>query len=339
MLLGNSYEKVSTHKLRTSAAPTHTHTHLGFFVAQLNSTGPCPLSSWLALKTRKQSFPNWVSSWLVCKHFFFLSVFAISDIVQVPVDCSATLWAVRTYRIRHQLSYGGSLLPFLWKHSQFLLGTIILTLFVLDEGSEHFKDSLKLAGGREWLVKLSVIHRSPALLTQILIKDLCALAPGLIMVTSCFIEVSYLCFREGMIRGELGVCLALFAAIFLPFNYTLFSNNKHQVWRHGRISMKEGRTVETSAAGIAMRTHGITGASSVCRMWRKLAICLWGNGLCAIWKSIKWLHAMTLYQSSWRAPTAHSLILFNFLRGEKAKGNVLVSLKLISLCFFLKVPF
>lgn len=80
------------------------------------------------------------------------------------------------------------------------------------------------------MVELSVIYKSPALLIQVLIKDLCALAPGLIMVTSCFIEMSYLlCFREGMIQGELEVCLALFAAIFLPFNYTLFSNNKHQV--------------------------------------------------------------------------------------------------------------
>lgn len=226
-------------------------------------------------------------------------------------------------------------MPFLRKHNQLLFGMIILVLFVvLDEGSEHFKDSLKLAGGGEWLVELSAVHRSLALLIQVLIEDLCALAPSLIMVTSCFIEMSYLCFREGMIQGELEVCLHS-----LQLSSCLFSNNKEQVWRHGRISMKEGRTVETWAAGIAMRTHGVTGASSVCRLWRKLAICLWGNGLCAIWKSIKWLHAMTLYQSSWRAPTAHSLILFNFLRGEKAKGNVLVSLKLISLCFFLKVPF
>lgn len=79
------------------------------------------------------------------------------------------------------------------------------------------------------MVKLSVIHRSLALLIQKLIKDLCALAPGLVMVTSCFTEMSYWCFREGMIQGELEVCLALFAAVFLPFNYTLFSNNKHQV--------------------------------------------------------------------------------------------------------------
>lgn len=79
------------------------------------------------------------------------------------------------------------------------------------------------------MVELSIIHKSPTLLIQVLIKDLCALAPGLIMVTSCFIEMSYLCFREGIIQGELEVCLALFAAIFLPFNYTLFSNIKHQV--------------------------------------------------------------------------------------------------------------
>lgn len=126
--------------------------------------------------------------------------------------------------------------------------------------------------GGEWLVELSVIHRSPALLIPVLIKDLCALAPGLIVVTSCFIGMSYLCFREGMIRRELEVCLALSAAIFLPFRYTLFSNTKHQVWRHGRISLEEGRTVESPAASVAVRahahTHGITGASSVCRIWR-----------------------------------------------------------------------
>lgn len=41
-----------------------------------------------------------------------------------------------------------------------------------------------------------------------------------------------------------------------------------------------------------------------------------------------------------KATTAHSLILFNFFKGEeKQRENVLVSLKLMSLCFFLKVPF
>ena len=44
-----------------------------------------------------------------------------------------------------------------------------------------------------------------------------------------------------------------------------------------------------------------------------------------------------------KATAAHSLILFNFFlrRGKKKRqrGNVLVSLQLMSPCFFLKVPF
>lgn len=74
------------------------------------------------------------------------------------------------------------------------------------------------------MVELSDVHRSPALLIEVLIEDLCALAPGLIMVTSCLIEMSFLCFREGMIQGELKVCLHS-----LQLSSCLFSNNKEQV--------------------------------------------------------------------------------------------------------------
>lgn len=76
-------------------------------------------------------------------------MFAVSDLVKGPVDRSATLWAVRTGRIGHQLSYGDGLLSFLWKQPVFAWDDNTYSVCSLDEGSEHFKDSLKLAGGGE----------------------------------------------------------------------------------------------------------------------------------------------------------------------------------------------
>lgn len=76
-------------------------------------------------------------------------MFAVSDLVKGPVDRSATLWAVRTGRIGHQLSYGDSLLSFLWKQPVFAWDDNTHSVCSLGEGSEHFKDSLKLAGGGE----------------------------------------------------------------------------------------------------------------------------------------------------------------------------------------------
>lgn len=76
---------------------------------------------------------------------------------------------------------------------------VIILLVVLDEGGEHFKDSLELAGSRERLVEPSVIYRSPASVIRVQIKDLPALAPVLIMATSCFVEMCCLCLREGVV--------------------------------------------------------------------------------------------------------------------------------------------
>jgi hypothetical protein len=97
------------------------------------------------------------------------------------------------------------------------------------------------------LVEPSVIHRSPASLIRVQIKDLAALAPVLIMVTSCFIEMCCLCLREGVVLGKLWVCLAL-CNISLPLGHTLVSSRQIMSSRYealGVSPMKEGRAVET----------------------------------------------------------------------------------------------
>lgn len=53
------------------------------------------------------------------------------------------------------------------------------------------------------MVEPSVIYRIPASLIQVQIKDLAALAPVLIMATSCFIEMCCLRLREGVVPGKL----------------------------------------------------------------------------------------------------------------------------------------
>lgn len=91
------------------------------------------------------------------------------------------------------------------------------------------------------MVEPSVIHRSIIL---VWIKDLAALAPVLIMTTSCFIEMCYLCLREGVVPRR-AVCLALCSIFFsaTPSSHLRqIMSSTHEAM--GVCPMRQGRAVE-----------------------------------------------------------------------------------------------
>lgn len=123
------------------------------------------------------------------------------------------------------------------------------------------------------------------------------------------------------------------------FPATRFSSQTHN--RHqGVVTNETSVSSEAVSRCGPLHTHTTHQGCFCTRDMEKIGHLSWGNGLCCS-MNISPVFKFNDIVSQFMKSDQDSLIPFNFFfkGGEKQRDNVSVSLKLISLRFFLKVPF